>query len=254
MDCTTAREGLWPPERPRLAGEDVIEARRHVESCPECRAYFAQDRMLLDSYDRMRSDRAPREVRERVFNELAQERAGRSHLRPGRAGWIAAAGWSAAAVTALAVGIMTLPDRSAGPADQGGTMFVEDYLRRAVGEDHIETSDPEEVTRFLVRELGRSLTPIQAEGLVLAGAEICLLEGRRGAMILYKQDGRVISHYIVPADGARPREPQPARPLAGVDGEGGPSVVTWANASTEQALVGAISPDQLLALARSRSN
>ena len=40
-------------------------------------------------------------------------------------------------------------------------------------------------------------------------AEICLLEGRRGAMIVYKRQGEVISHYVVPR--ARGDERAPAR-------------------------------------------
>ena len=52
MDCSQARQTLWPPEKPRLAGAEVLEARRHVQECPACESYFAQDRSLLDAYHR----------------------------------------------------------------------------------------------------------------------------------------------------------------------------------------------------------
>jgi len=63
MDCQRAREGLWPPERPRLVGDEVAEARAHVEACPECAEYFDQDRVLLELYDRARGESAPINLR-----------------------------------------------------------------------------------------------------------------------------------------------------------------------------------------------
>ena len=60
--------------------------------------------------------------------------------------------------------------------------FVEDYLRTAVSQEHIETSDPEEIVRFLQREMGVLIRPLDREGLELARAENCLIEGRRGAV------------------------------------------------------------------------
>ena len=154
---------------------------------------------------------------------------------------------SLAAVAAIAVAVMlTDPSETPGPTD-GPEMFVEDYLRRAVGEDHIETNDPAEVRRFLVRELGLALGPIHFAGLDLSRAEICLLEGRRGAMIVYKIDGAEVSHYLVPRRRAEPRSPAVSTRSAGA-GVGTP-VVTWATPDVEQALVGEVSEAQLIAIA-----
>jgi hypothetical protein len=75
MDCSKARRALWPPEKPKLAEADVLKAREHVEACVTCWDYFDQDRYLLDAYDRMRLEPAPRLMRERVFDALARERS-----------------------------------------------------------------------------------------------------------------------------------------------------------------------------------
>lgn len=249
MRCNEARAALWPPERPRLADPIVTEAREHVTDCPECRAYFEQDRRLLAAYDRIRRTRAPRRVRERVFDALARARAGdlgraelRRHVR-------LAAPFIAAAALLLVVGTTWLVRSGAPRAEAPGQeMFVEDYLRRAVGADHIETSDPAEVSRFLMRELGLPLAPITTAGLEVQRVEICLLEGRRGAMIVYKRDGQVISHYLVPRPRGTVRPPAPGRDLG--DGIGAPSVITWASPNLEQALVGEVPAEALMTLAR----
>lgn len=258
MDCLEAREGLWPPERPKLAGDAVLKARRHLEECVACREFFLQDRALLEAYESLRGTRAPLEVRERVFDALAEARriADAPHARGTRRGgrMRTRLGWSLAVAAGLAVvalGVM----RMAGPDISSSTdagMFVEDYLRRAVGEDHLTTSNPSEVSRFLVRELGMSLTPLHVDGLELEGVEICLLEGRRGAMIMYRKNGRSVAHYLVPKEGTRSRPPVLSPRLLNRPGTS-PGVVTWASPSVEQALVGELSPPQLLQLAISGS-
>lgn len=255
MNCTEARYALWPPERPRLAGTVVLEARLHVETCEACQGYFEQDRLLLDVYDRVSRQRTPRRVRERVFDSLARERARTLGVpdnaeagvpSPTRRRWALAAVSSIAALFVVALGSFIV-ERSA-PQEEAG-LFVEDYLRRAVGEDRILTSDANEISRFLTRELGLPITPMEAEGLRLAGAEICLLDGRRGAMISYIEDGREISHYVVPKAGAVRREPAVSSQL-GSGSAAGPSVITWATPQVEQALVGEVPSDRLMELAR----
>lgn len=255
MNCTEARYALWPPERPRLAGTAVLEARQHVETCEACQGYFEQDRLLLDVYDRVSRQRTPGRVRERVFDSLARERARALGVPENadagvravtRRRWALAAVSSIAALFVVALGSF-LVERSA-PQEEAG-LFVEDYLRRAVGEDRIVTSDVNEISRFLTRELGLSITPMEVEGLGLAGAEICLLDGRRGAMIRYIEDGREISHYLVPKSGAVQREPAVSSQLRSGNALG-PSVITWATPQVEQALVGEVAPARLMDLAR----
>lgn len=261
-DCEAARDALWPPERPRLAEDVVVEARRHVRDCPSCQDYLAQDRMLLEAYARLRRKGAPRHVRERVFEILARERAsgGESDVGEGTHGGEGtgraprARRWGSAALALVVLALVGasgvfLVTQSAAPTE-GADMFVEDYLRRAVAEDRIRSSDPAEVTRFLNRELGLALDPIRGSGLLLAGAEICLLEGRRGAMIVYEKEGRRILHYVVPHAGGRHREPVVSTSPSTGEVGGSPAVVVWSSASTEQALVGALAPSELIDLAR----
>lgn len=252
MDCREAREGLWPPERPRLMEGDVARAKAHVDTCPECIAYFEQDRALLEAYDRARRERAPAELRERVFDALAMSRwtSERERDLSGKARRYLIAG--VLAVAGL-VAVLALPGGDAPvaverPGDNAAGIFAEDFLRRAVAQDHIVTSDPNDVQRFLQRELGMHVAPLRLAGLDLERAEICLIEGRRGALIVYKRDGRAISHYLVPRSGAQAQAPTV------VDFRDGPSgapmpVVIWSSPEVEQALVGEVAAEELLRIA-----
>lgn len=256
MDCHDARGALWPPERPRLVGGDVVAAQDHVRSCEACGEYLAQDRALLETYERARTVQAPRAVRERVFDALASARWSALQARPERDERPGVFDFSSSILrmtlpaTVLVVlagfAVLQLGQRQASTSE-GAEVFVEDYLRRAVGQDHIVTNDPAEITRFLERELGLRFAPIQIDGLYLARAEICLLEGRRGAMIVYKKDGAEVAHYLVPREDSPEREP--ALSTKGRADSGEMPVVTWATPNIEQALVGEVGAEELLRIA-----
>ncbi len=251
MNCSEARHALWPPERPRLAEAEVLEARRHVEGCPSCESYLAQDRALLAAYDRMSLQRAPQVLRERVFDALARERSRSLGFAPTRRvsrRWVVAV--AAASVAGLLVGGFAASLRNVPDGLNDGGLFAEDYLRRAVSQERLVSSDAAEIGRFLTRELGRPIRPLQIAGLRCTSAEICLIEGRRGAMIQYVEDGRKISHYLIPQEGTRPRDPEPASMWSSSGSAGGLALITWATPEIEQALVGEVSEARLMELAR----
>lgn len=255
MNCSEARHALWPPERPRLAEGEVLEAHRHVRECSTCESYFAQDRVLLEAYDSAKQERAPRILRERVFDALARERARSLGLFPGERpaeGRVQRYGVLAVVISIAGIlaGGFAVTLRSVPEDLNDGGLFAEDYVRRAVAEERITSSDAAEVSRFLTRELGRPIRPLQLAGLRLTSAEICLIEGRRGAMIRYVRDGTEISHYLIPREGARQRDPEASSAWRS-GGAGGPALVTWASSEIEQALVGEIPEDHLMELARS---
>ena len=269
MDCAEARRVLWPPEGLRVVGDDVLEARAHAQSCPGCIDYFQQDRTLLDLYDRARKVSAPMSVRERVFDAIASARwvgrragasgergpdgteAGPHNVRsagvdargPLVRGLRKHGGWLMAAAAFLVVGVASELRHHPAPTE-ASDVFVQDYLRRAVGQEYIESDDRREVSRFLERELGIRLDPLDLTGFQLTRAEICLLEGQRGAMIVYQGAGATVSHYVVPRAATAPRSPS----LSTSPGES-MAVVTWATRGTEQALVGEMEPEGLLRLA-----
>jgi anti-sigma factor RsiW len=263
--CDEARAILWPPEDPRLASPEVLEAREHVDHCDECAEYFAQSRELLDFYQRARSTPAPPAVRERVFDALARERLtaieSRGTERRSPASRIPLMAAAVVALLAVASAFYFLGPRSgetpqsvASAPSGTGAAFVEDFLRRAVQEQHIRTSDPAEVRRFLQRELGLPIQVLNVNSFLLDGAEVCIVEGIRGAVVLYKRNGEVLYHYVIPGDRQAPsRAPRLASNVPAIDGIvplTSPSVVTWAEGGMEQALVSELPSDDLMALVR----
>lgn len=253
MDCHAAREALSPPERPRGSVAELVRARRHVRRCSACHDILAEDSRIRSVLRQVQQQKAPPELRARVLEALAREAAlddagtrprRRPAFLPDHARWILAATGFALAAAALA--IVVAPGLFAPASEPPAEIFIEDFVRRAVSEEQIVSSDPAEVARFLTRELGRPAAPFVVEGLRITKAEICLLGDRRGAMVLYDLDGTTVSHYFLPRRTASGEPLNPAvRRLSGLDAQALPAVVVWATASLEQALVGTVSPREL---------
>ncbi|HUF68189.1 MAG TPA: hypothetical protein VMM79_05995 [Longimicrobiales bacterium] len=247
MDCGRARQLLWPPERPRIADHDVVAAKRHVATCDACRVHFAIDGALGDLRTGLAGAVPRREVRERVFAAVARvrsvARAGRTvDRRSGRR--VAVGALVVVAVSGLAlVGSRLIDARS---STHTTAAYIEDYVRLAVREDHIVTTDAGEVRRFLLRELGTEISPLEAPGLAITGAEVCLLDGRRGAVIRYRTALGIVTYYLVPVPGIDERRPAAERASINTS----TALVTWASAGIERALVGPLPQDSLLELAR----
>lgn len=267
MNCREAREVLWPPEEPRMVDERVLEARRHLERCESCRDYLALDRALLQAFRSVPPVHAPAAARERIFDALARARTapgdalaarkqrlgGRWGSRPTLLLLAAMVVLSFASLTAL----LTRPSQEMDVRDPGwnsgeGGAFVEDFMRRAVQEEHIGTSDPAEAARFLTRELGIPLgLPVTLPGFDLSGVEVCIVEGARGAVVMYKQNDRVLYHYLVPRSRGASQPPALSRTTPpDWPGEPFPSVVIWGSEDIQQALVSDMAPDHLMEIAR----
>lgn len=246
MRCERAQAILIPADEPRIADEDVLRALEHAEHCPRCRAWIESDLETAEWIRRAAPrPRAPREVRDRLFEMLARERASPppAPSRPPARTRLAVA---AAAVFALVAALLWILRPA--PED-AGSIFVQDYVRKAVEQEAIRSSNPEMVSAFLMRELGAAIRPPSVRAAQLAGAEVCLLDGQRGALLTYVMEGRPLSFYVVPkrgriADLAR-GDPTPVFTL-----EGTLKVILWSDDRFAYAVVGEQSADDLQAFAR----
>jgi len=293
LDCLDARAALFPEESLRLATAELLEARMHVERCVACRSHLRMDRDLRERLRGLGQVEAPHDVRERIYDAIARSRAGgpgsTGPLDTGR-GWARRRGWSkriggavvgvAGLTVAVILSLALLNEEDPGEggdvvrlpqsaAAEGQTGFVEDFLRRAVQAEHIRSSDPREVANFLARELGFTGYLLPPADLDLSGAEVCIVDGIRGAVVIYKKDGRVLYHYLIPRPGVAARAPGALGavgtqdpPLPGRSEEldpdvlgvpSFPSVVTWASDGMEEALVGDFPVASLLDMAHRRS-
>ncbi|TVR57142.1 MAG: hypothetical protein EA421_01610 [Gemmatimonadales bacterium] len=294
MDCHEARARLLPWDHPRLATPEIVEARAHIEGCTDCLSFLALDAAFRRRLERVEGAGIPIGPRVRILEALAQEEAlvlegqdlGQKSGTPpaawGRGGGTGAPPSSSegspqrwmgrAAVAAVLLLLSTgphspdvpAPQATVGPEASGPLAvaragLVEDFLRRAVQVEHIETSDAREVSEFLDRELGLSARLVEEAGMELARAEVCVVDGVRGAVVIYKVDGKVLYHYLIPSPESEARKPDGVRSIAGgIDSTFAPGTdplfVSWVSRGVEHALVGELPPEDLLRVALSQAD
>ena len=247
--CDRIREILWPLDRPREVVEGEAEARAHLEECDDCRAFFERDAMISEVLRaRGVAESAPPDVRERVFDALAQERMW-GGSRPGRRTRsrrfvVHALPWAAsvvAAVGGLALGLSRPPPRTDGA-------FAQDFLSRAVQADAMAMPEAQDVSAFFRRELGVPITPIVLKDASMSQAMICLIDGQRAAMVEYEIDGYTLAHYQVPLAAGGEVDPG----AQGLTDEDGVCVYRWSDGRFQHALVSDMPGDRLQAIAEAR--
>lgn len=236
MKCDEVRECLWPLDEIRKVGEREVGARAHLDACPACQAFFRRDAELTRALNSLSPDQeAPQGLEGRVVGALGASVSRRRSARSVLFGWgaplVAAAAIILASVGLLRVGAQNL-DAS----------FVESYLGRDALTNVVATPDQDQAYEFFMSELGLPIAPVSVEGRVTR-AMICVVEGKRQALVEYELDGKMVAHYRSPS--------------ASGDGGGsihtatedGVCVVRWSDGEFEHALVAPIPEDELRVIA-----
>jgi anti-sigma factor RsiW len=255
--CEQTRRILWPLDRPRgfVGGEE--DARVHLRECAGCQAFFAADTKLTGVLGRYGGGaKAPPALRARVLaaivreerqaagdataNQMATPDAGRTRRAesPGR-GTI---GLIAATVLLAAIPVTFLVARDGSePAED---LFVQDYLRRAVEENVLESPDAAAVSHFFMSELGVAVTPAQVKNAEMTRAMVCLLRDRRAAMVEYRVGDHTVAHYMLPRD-----DRSVGLTALLTESQRGVQVAAWSDDEFEHVLVSDLPESELAQLA-----
>lgn len=257
LSCEEARRILWPLDRPRefVGGEE--DARAHLGECESCRAFFDADSELTAVLGRYGGGaKAPKALRERILVAIGSEerrstrepstRAGASgngQTRQSESHGRGAVGLIAATVLLVSLPVAFLIARNAEPAED---LFVQDYLRRAVEENVLESPDAAAVSRFFMNELGVAVTPTHMEDARMTRAMVCLLRSQRAAMVEYRLGEHTVAHYMLPRD-----ERSVGLTVLLTESQRGVQVAAWSDAEFEHALVSDLPESELAQLASS---
>jgi anti-sigma factor RsiW len=246
MTCGRARRLLWPDGGPRPASPDVIDAQEHFAACAACQGFIAEMRAVGDAVRESASrEQAPAEVRDRLFAALAHARAGTPPGRRRHAGqWLLLA----AAVLLVMVGTTLLAGRlTRQPPADAIAALAEDHAR-AVGEAHLASTDPSKVKEWLARHVHFGMQVPVLPGASLRGARISAFDGRPSAVLEYDVNGTAMSYFVIPNE---PRSSDARRAMRfDQTARAGYQVVSWREPGLLHAMVGNLSPSQLVALAK----
>jgi anti-sigma factor RsiW len=241
----------------RVSDDQVQAAIEHAESCPACREFLEEDRRVAEFIrDAVPRVCAPRELRERLYTALARERADAVPTRPRmrrKREMLAAA--AVIAAVAVASGYWLASRNQPATA---ATAFAEDYLRRVVEQEELNSSDRTEIAAFFARELGVAMPPPEVPGLEIQRATICLMNGRRGGVVEYTGVDKQLTYYLLPGDEGSKTEPRSFASLQETSAsntapalaeERGLGVATWWDDEHQHAWLGSLPERELKRLA-----
>jgi anti-sigma factor RsiW len=225
----------------------MIEAHQHLEACAACQQFLREMRTFGDAiHDAAPREQAPAEVRTRLFTAIARARAG-AHGPP--SGRHRRAQWLGVAVVLLIglAGSLTVDRVLRGRHADAITAIVEDHAR-ALGERHIASGDRTEITRWLAGQVHFAVYVPVLPGAKLRGARLCVLDGRRGAVVEYDVDGVAVSYFVVPYGTERPGDGTQER----FDGtrRAGYHIVAWREPGLLHAMVGNLAESRLATFAK----
>jgi anti-sigma factor RsiW len=223
----------------------VIEAQAHLAGCESCQHFMRDMRALGEAvHDAAPRERAPAEVRSRLFTAIARARAGMQPLsfRRVRPSWVAAA----AVLVAIAGGAITAERLLRVAPNDPLSALVADHAGTVVGA-HIVSSDPAEIGQWLARQVHFAMHVPVLPGARLRGARICIMDGRRGAVVEYEVDQMPVSYFVVPNELTHANDAD----VSGFDRavRAGYRIVSWQEPGLLHAMVGDLPESRLASLA-----
>jgi anti-sigma factor RsiW len=237
--CGSARRALWPDSGPRRADARVAAARRHVEGCGECRAFFAEMEQLRMAVKAAATEPiAPPSVHERVFARRATASAA---VKLRRRTWMLA---SAAAVVAV-IAVLAARSLVKNGAAELAAVLAQSHAA-SLGGDRIASSDPGRIEQWISARLTFAVYVPVFPSARLAGARIDVSERGRGAAIEYQIGDKVVSYFVLPERAEVDASPDR---LLHAHASGYRAVI-WTDAGLLHAMVGAVPSVTLETLAR----
>ena len=235
---------LWPNSGPVAASPEVITARGHVEACPSCGAFLRE----MESVARTIRDNAPRptaplELRERVFESIANRRA--AHGRRFRLRIIAGVALAIAAAIVILIPVLRAP-RDSTARSEVVSALADDHGRSMRG-DGIRSPNATEVAAWIRARLPFAVDVPVFDDAELRSARLGNVTGHQAAVIEYDLKGRTVSYFVF--DAGPGERNGPVGELSHAT-DRGYQIVMWREPDLIHALVGAVPRSRLDELAR----
>jgi len=238
MKCKDSRRINYSAEYPHVVTGDMLEAKRHINECTECREFFEAEKSFGSLLrQKIVKDKAPDELRQQIFKTSARNIRAKLLYRL----------LSAAAILILFAGGYILKMHSDTNSLIG--KIVNDHINfLSYSGIQVTSSNPDEVKRWFGGrvDFGVNVPALSAR---LKGARLCLLDKKRLALLFYEHNGSQISLFMT-------GELNPERLLSGKEVEvrgkkvrvveqKGYNLLLWRDRGLTYALVSDLSLDEL---------
>ncbi len=191
MNCSQARNILFPAPEKALVTIETPGAMDHLRDCEACQAFFEQQREFSKSVRAKAGvEPAPDALRERMARLLEKHRASDVPLLKTRRQVLAAA---AAVVLTLGLGGIWLASRT--PSQALFQEMYADHVKYLGAQSQLPSSDPAVIESWF-RDKAEFRVHVPAlERTDLLGSRLCFLKRHKAALIFYRIAGRAVSLF-----------------------------------------------------------
>lgn len=185
MKCKDARKRTYVSEYPEVVHKELLEARKHIKECPQCRDFF-EGEMAFGSLLRniVKKNEVPPELINRILTMRCRKAVKGVYLR------VAAV---ASLLFLVIAGSLLIPHGDSAPVIK---QIVNDHMQFLPSSDiQISASASEQVETWF---RGKVDFPVRIPQIAarLRGGRLCFLDGKRFALVFYEHADAQISLFI----------------------------------------------------------
>lgn len=187
MKCKNAREILYMFEYPEIVTRDLLEAKRHLKECRECKEFIKSEKafgsMLKDS---VKKESIPEELMDSILMVKKREKRSFSSLYK--------------KLTIAASIILVVIAGYLFSTSNGDTVIVSwivnDHIKLLSADNRqIISSRPEEIVAWFKGKVEFTFNVLDIAA-KLKGGRLCIFDKKRLALLSYEHNGSPISVYI----------------------------------------------------------
>ena len=187
MKCKNAREILYMFEYPEIVSRDLMEAKRHLKECRECKEFIeGEDAFGSILKDSVKKEPVPAELMDSILSiEKREKRSYRSLFK--------ALTIAASIILVITAGYLFSISKG-DPAIVG--QIVNDHIKLLSADNRqIISSRPEEIVTWFKGKVEFTFNVLDIAA-KLKGGRLCIFDKKRLALLSYEHNGSPISVYI----------------------------------------------------------
>lgn len=187
MNCNNARKTTYISEYPEVVSEYIIEAKRHIKECRECREFIDGEKSFGSLLrNAVKKEPVPEELKERILN------AGKTKKTSFKQTYRMLA--AAILILILTIGgyMYSIHIKS----DSILEKILNDHIKfLPVPQAHITSSNPDEVAEWFRGKVNFPVMPPSISA-AIKGGRLCLLGKKHFALLFYEYNGSPVSVFI----------------------------------------------------------
>jgi hypothetical protein len=187
MKCHEVRKAIYLSEYPEPVSNGLLNAKRHVKECLECREFLEGERVFITMLKKaIRKDPVPQELKDQILHTSKREKKYVKAIFQ----WV---GIAASILFLVITGYFLTVSRNDSPLLKE---IVNDHVQFVLSPDvQIGSSDLGEIKKWFRDKVDFAVV-VPNISAKLKGGRLCLLGNKRLALLFYEYGGSQISLFI----------------------------------------------------------